>query len=175
MTKLIIITGFAQSGKSTSVDYLVNHKGYYNASTSRLLGQVTEQIAWFLADRVINTKDKSTSVDINGIDIEMRNLKIMVAENCIVPILGREALVAKLAKDCIKQEKVVYECFNREEYELFRYYMRLDSGEHDITIAEVRSEREQPEVDERQLLEGGTLISNNGTIAELRRRLDNIA
>ena len=169
MRKLIIISGFSRSGKTTAIDFLVNND-YYNASTSRVLGRFTEAVIKFLANETIDTDDKDASVEINGGCMTSRRLKIGIAEDCIAPTFSRRALMMSFYDTIVRsRQNVVYEAFSYEEYHLFLSLYReyFDS----IEVIIIRRDSELIGVDGRELLlnTGYTTksIQNNGTLDEL--------
>lgn len=151
MKKLIIVSGYAQSGKTSMVNYIKTKYGYNIASTSEVLGRFSEAIAKHVAGVYINTDDKRQSAYINKRVLSSRDLKIAIAENCIAPILSRKVLVCGFENGIRNSDVTVYEAFNYEEYNDFlslyaKYFSTID-------IVIVRRHSEKPDVDERELLE----------------------
>lgn len=172
--KLIILGGYARSGKTTALDYLES-KQVAAFSTSRLLHDAT---ARFLekATRLQLQELKLILLAKNQpiLGVPPRDWLIHVAESVLVPVYGRENAfvepVVRLALAALDQQSVVVESIGGVEFELM-HELFASAGVDPICL-NIRSNRELADVDYRDLLPNAIEIENNGNFEEFYNALD---
>lgn len=160
MKTILVIGGYSRSGKTSSLSILRN-LGIPYFSTSVLL------------DNFIESLEREFGVPIPTEVEERRRHKITSAEKVLVPIFGRQIFSVKAAQAAMESEDdvVLIESIGGEEWELMAKaigniaYERLMN--YRVYRFNVRSEREIPGVDIRQLLNNAVTIQNDGTLDDL--------
>jgi hypothetical protein len=183
---ILVIGGYANSGKSTSIEHL--SKLVPVLSTSEKLYDVT-------ADILINvlgfsyTKEEMKEILKNGkaakilmfnshevpayLDISVRDLLIMIAEKCIVNNLGRQAFSGSVINDIPEDSQIVaIESIGGEEYKHLKALAEYKG--FNVLPINIRSSGELKGVDIRELLPNAKTIENDGTIEELGIKLEQI-
>ena len=168
MAKILVVGGYARSGKSTlleaskdvSKELVVSY-----VSTSQTLDEHAWNIyaaaaascgrrAEFGSEQFISLlRSKADGI----LGFNSRQFKIDVAEKIIVPLFGRDAGIVKPTVDEMYKlysqyaRNVIIESIGGEEWEILERYLK--GYQMDYVAFNVRSpEREQPGVDIRQLL-----------------------
>ena len=187
MKKLVILSGYARTGKTTALE-VAEGLGYTVVSTSVLLHRFVNLLLTnlFGQSKSVDTSCKKSlhrlETTFNKINTVMylksRDLLITVAEKCIVPVFGRDAFglaAAKLVKGSDK-DLFIYEAFNKEECDLFLHF--LDSlPSYDIKVVTVVRDGFEGGEDKRELLDSyygfaqNILIRNSGTVEEYREAI----
>jgi hypothetical protein len=164
MKKIIVMGGFSNSGKTTSLKIL-EKIGWQTASTSKLLHTFTQNIVRSLTGEEIDTYDRNATFK----GMTTRQLLIHMAREQFEPVFGRSAFVAGVVEQLINGDsplnQYVVECFHAEEYELLRVALMDANLYH--TCVNLRSPAENPKADNRTLLPTANAIYNNGTLEEL--------
>jgi hypothetical protein len=172
MTKVLYVGGYSRAGKSTVLNELVANHNFNKISTSDYLTKETlshfgepvspRNIALF------TTKDEYYDRyfrDTHGYGL--REAKIFVAEDNIVPELGRfYGLVLPAIRDSYESGKnIVCEVFNHEELEGWKRGMRLslDTDYSELAIS-IRRSSELTGVDKREPI--GIQVDNNGKLSD---------
>jgi hypothetical protein len=178
--KLILLTGYARAGKSSLLDAL-EKKGILRVSSSRQLSVDTlEYFDLPTTDSFIKKlEDKEKDFNEYFIDqygFSCREAKIHVAENVIVPRVGRLAgLIApaidnQLGANIEDDSVIAAEVFNSEEWFLWKRAFRTihaamhPSNKFAVYPIQVRRKTELANVDGRELI--GAELWNDGTITE---------
>jgi len=159
---VIVLSGYARSGKTTFAR-IGKDLGYTTLSTSALLHKFVRMLFESLLHLEINTNDKkgihAISLVYNNIGNRFlawsgRDLLILIAEKCLVPVFGRELFAHTVARSINNEAEgnFIYEAFNREECDLFIDY--LEKRYINFTVVTIRSDKEEMTVDTRELLTG---------------------
>lgn len=163
---IIIICGYARSGKSTSMNYLAS-RGFLTLSSSGCLHGVTNDFME-LCNISVNTQDKDSIIQIGETSIQVRNLLIGIAENVLVKNFGREIFARWIVKQIQGNENIAIEIFNQEEFDILKNILNRDIDH----ILQIRSPHERPEVDSRNIISGSDVIDNSGSLEDLYLQLD---
>ena len=195
--QLIILSGYARSGKSTFLE-VAKDLDCGVVSTSEILHDFTNLLIRRLLGVRIDTKNKSDMTTLwfnikQGVTSRTsivswlsRDILINIAENCLVPVFGRDVFGLAAAKKIIhsRHKTLVYEAFNKSECDSMLHFLSsldgLDNYEvHVVTI--VRDDAE-PGVDGRELLRGiydeqdavksDCLISNNWSLEDFEDEVE---
>jgi hypothetical protein len=160
MKTILVMGGFARSGKTSSLSILQN-LGISYFSTSILL------------DNFIEKLEKEFNIPIPEEVENRRQHKIKAAENVLVPIFGRQVFSITAARAAMEAEDslVTIESIGGEEWDLIAkaigdiaYSNMINYRIHRFNV---RSKNEKPGVDIRQLLKNATTIQNDGTLEDL--------
>lgn len=165
----IVITGYARVGKTTALNLCFKKLGYTPQSSSIILHNAAQAILHIMGDSV-EREDKNHVLKCG---ITYRNFLINLAEKVIVPKLGgRNAFVGSMEVG----HSFVYELFNVEEYEILcsRFEKR---GLAKPKVISIRGEKEQPDIDDRQIIDYDYEITNNYEsieeyVSELKEMVD---
>lgn len=167
--QVVILTGYSRSGKSSLINHLVKEHNFNKISTSDYLTWKTlEYFNIPQTDENFNRvmrKDPLIDSKFPG-DLNSRTAKIHVAEDIIVPQLGRkDGLVIPAIDtylDLSSERTIICEVFNLEECNAWIDALIDVLGEVAFTYAACRRDSELTSVDGRQLI--GTDIDNNGSL-----------
>lgn len=150
MTNILIICGHAQSGKSTLISEL-KEEGWGVASTSQILDQITMKIVNIFGDNIgLDLKAKRGLARFGSLFIKPRELKTLIAESIIVPILGREAMVRAAFKG-IEQNYIVYESMGGEELDIAINLITLNYPDARVAVINMESAIQLESIDIRKL------------------------
>ena len=154
--KTVVITGYARSGKTTAIK-VFEENGYKPQSSSIILHNLAQSMLTILGEQ-IDREDKTRKLKCG---ITYREFLIRTAENALVPNLGRNIFVGAMELG----DNIVYELFNNEEYDVL--CKRL--GKKPIVVA-IRGKREQPDIDDREIIKPDYIIYNNyNTVEEYQK------
>jgi hypothetical protein len=162
MKTILVIGGFAQSGKSSSLQFL-RTQGIPTFSTSVLL------------DKFIEALETTFGIPIPSPVEERRKHKIAAAEEVLVPIFSRQVFANQAGKDLMEceSELVVVETIGCEEWKELQKAIAAQSmalsKNYQIYRFNVTRESQLEGVDIRKPLENAYEVSNNETL----ERLDN--
>jgi hypothetical protein len=172
MTKVLYVGGYSRAGKSTVLNELVAHHNFNKISTSDYLTK--ETLVHFgepVSPRntaLFTTKDAYYDRyfrDVHGYGL--REAKIHVAEDIIVPELGRfyGLVLPAIREYYVPGQNIVCEVFNHEELEGWRKGMRysLDTDYSELAIS-IRRATELINVDGREPI--GIQVHNNGALSD---------
>jgi len=161
--KIIIIGGYARSGKSTTVRILRNTFNIPCYSTSEVLHQVTNNLLTKTFDRPIPT-------DVN----EKRALCISVAEDALVPVFGRQVFAQAVAAKALSDLSpvVAIESVGGEEYMLLLDC--LAGQPYQQFNWNLRRTHERAGIDLRKLLPDAIEIWADGSEAKLLTQIGNL-
>jgi hypothetical protein len=165
MRKIIIIGGYARSGKSSSIK-IIESFGIPTISTSVILDNILDSLVPYLKDsvpRISKSENNSIYKDIR------RKKKIWLAEQIICKKLTRQSLifgVIKKIKDT-NSKIIVIESIGGEEYNLLIGQLSHLSEEFLIKNVNIRRKTEEPGIDIRELLPNAIDIWNESTLEDL--------
>jgi hypothetical protein len=150
MTKnILIICGFARTGKSTLVNEL-KEEDWSIASTSQVLDDICYRLLGILDVQDVNFEKKTGTVYSGRYEYTPREFKINVAEEVIVPVFGREAIVKASFKGCYSSN-IVCESIGGDELDLLLNYIRRNYPASPVLVLNMRSALELKGVDIRKL------------------------
>lgn len=180
---ILFMTGFARAGKTTVINEL-SKLGVMPLSTSHYLSKKTIEYYYLVPresygfpgyqqkmDRLHEfwmevLKNKEDDVFKRATGTTCREAKIHVAENVIVPNLGRlEGLVKPTISTSPYFDHAICEVFNLEELECWKQgFEDLGYNEEEFDYIALRSERELTGVDGRELF--GDNVFNDGNLSD---------
>lgn len=184
---IVIISGYARSGKSTAADYF-RSKGWVVFSTSQLMHELARDLFRIFNLEVDTTQkgallhacvsqEAMASNESEGFVgtsssavMTTRDFMSGFAEGVIKRHLTRDclisALIPKIHEVC-EDRDVIIEVYNPEEYHsLSGYWLEVDR------VLSIRSHRERADADNRTLILGATQIWNDGDFEEFFDKLD---
>jgi len=174
---IIVICGYARAGKTTALEHF-RSRGWTVLSSSEAIHLITRDL-FSLFDLALDTSDKEAVIhtcmcqergDASSNKMTTRQAMVGVAEQVLVKNLGRGAIVRGLARQAmITRGNAVIEVFNQEEYDIL-----LEEKVWVDWLVAIRSSREQPFVDSRNLVSGAIELRNDGTLDELYQKLDRL-
>jgi hypothetical protein len=149
MKKVVFVSGYQGSGKSTAMNYF-RQRGFACYSTSKLIHS--------LSDKILN---KFTKLEPSSIDKETkRGINISVAEDIIKPIFGEDVFARVLVNNLVKDNynNVCIETNGGDEFFYISKFLSLDSNfcYADSMNINMRSQTEKAGIDLRQLLHPAT-------------------
>jgi hypothetical protein len=132
MKTALLVSGYSRAGKSTTLNHISgSYPDVKVVSTSALLSTMassfitSQRCEQAIAKQVVDTKDDYTCKSLSGLTV--RELKIAIAEQVIVPFFGRfEGLVLPALRAAVEDgvEKVIFETIGGEEATLAADYLR---------------------------------------------------
>jgi hypothetical protein len=179
-TKVLYVGGYSRAGKSTVLNELVAHHNFTKISTSDYL---TKETLFHFGEPVsprnielFTNKDEDYDKyfrDTHGYGL--RDAKIHVAEDVIVPELGRfyGLVLPAIREYYVPGENIVCEVFNHEELESWQRAIKesLIFKYSELAIS-IRRSTELTDVDNREPF--GIQVHNNGklsdTVSEILRQ-----
>ena len=164
--KIILIGGYARSGKSSSITIL-EQQGWKIISSSRMIHEFAQRLILMFTGRAIDTHDK----EITFLDMLIRDFLIKLAEDVMMPVFTRAVFTAPMAALAANSphDLIAIETYGGVEYDFLSKYLRLEG----LTWQNynIRRQTEEPGIDLRRLLPGGIDIENNSTFDDLARKL----
>jgi hypothetical protein len=180
--RIIGISGYSRSGKSSVVDYLNKKYNYKVISTSEWLTYRTLDYFKLCPSQknidAFTLKNQDDSyLDLFG--MTPRNMKIWVAEEHLVPTKGRYyGIVVPALKDSDIDPKndsnIVIEIFNKEELNLINRYLWMKFQTCVELTINIRRDSEIVGCDKRDL-PGEITFTNNKTIEQLAEQIHELA
>jgi hypothetical protein len=151
MTKknILIICGHAKTGKSALINEL-REECWSVASTSAVLDELCYQILDVFDIQDIDLVNKKGIIDVGRYEYTPREFKIKIAEQVIVPMFGREAMVEISFKNC-DEYNIVCESIGGEELDILLAYIRKNYPDSPVLVLNMRSALELKGVDIRKL------------------------
>ncbi|MGL6342583.1 MAG: hypothetical protein ACRC80_26000 [Waterburya sp.] len=153
---LVLIHGYARSGKTTLLNELEN-RGYTTISTSRELDYVTcehHHLPRYCAEILRQKNDVTLQKIMHDPFITCRAIKIDVAENYFVPQFGRKRLIGDTFYNQYypntASEYVFFETIGGEEADIAKEVAQEYGFKETISV-DVRRESELKDVDIRKL------------------------
>lgn len=178
--EIIIIGGFARSGKTETLKYLQDIYGYSVYSSSKKLHQVAAKLLNLHTPKIPveefaeMLKDKENgSVVFGNKEYESREFLIKIAEGILVPSFSRNLFPGAIIWELLNERpaRAVIETIGGEEWSILR--SELDLRGLVYKTYNIRSVRERPSVDYRKLIEGAPSINNDGSsLKDLYRTID---
>jgi hypothetical protein len=178
MKTIIFIGGYAESGKTTSINYLKT-LGIPCFSTSELLHHFCFNTYKYIMGIELETQNKIKMVTLfpfnsafRSIKVSMREFLIYVAENLLTKTFGRGifALGIKNQIETCPSNLVIIETIGgKEYYELNNCFSDTEYNKININI---RSYTEKPGIDIRELLPKALEINNNESVQKLYIKLE---
>jgi hypothetical protein len=165
MRKIIVVGGYARSGKSTSIK-IIESFGIPTTSTSVILDNILDSLVPYLKDWVPSILESENDPIYKNI---RRKKKIWLAEQIICKKLTRQSLVFGVIKK-IKETNskiIVVESIGGEEYNLLMEQLYHLSEEFLIKNVNIRRKTEEPGIDIRELLPNSVDIWNESTLEDL--------
>jgi hypothetical protein len=167
---VICLHGYANSGKTTFLDYCKTKYNVPSVSTSVLLHLFAEKLMFNLAGGEYDSWDKSNTIAVtinDGTEVTFtnRDFLIMIAEEVLVASLSRQILAQSAA--CLVGESnarcLIYETIGGDEFEMFANTMNTYYSEVFLYPVNVFNPlKELPGADRRQpCLDPSLVIYNN--------------
>lgn len=153
--KFLIICGYANTGKTT----LMNKSGMNICSTSVVLDRITARFIQTFYQPFRTLPDIEADLRNKTIKIGQmcaRQLKIAVAEEVIVPTLGRESLVRSALRDAEELGINLFESIGGEE--LLLIIKEIEQAGHSYHIVNLLHADSQPGIDKRELAGCGLTV-----------------
>lgn len=155
MKTLILIHGYARSGKTTLLNQL-QKQGHSIVSTSQELDFIT--CKRFILPRYcieyLRNKDNEKLNKVYGVPVNCRNLKIDTAENWYIPKFGRASLIEKAFLNQLDphncSDLVFFETIGGEEAELAKEYWQEHFNQSTLSL-NIRRSTEVKGCDIREL------------------------
>jgi hypothetical protein len=173
MKNIIYLSGYARSGKTSLLNELKVNHGWQVLSTSDYLTKETliyfdQKVNDYHQELFANKDPEYNQYFIDNYGFSLRDAKIHVAEEVIVPLMGRyEGLVQPTIKDMdIDANYTICEVFNLEELLGWQKALSSDYREYAINI---RRKDELIGVDSRELF--GKRFDNNSGIKTLTQKV----
>ena len=184
--QFVVYSGFSGSGKSTTMNPALEELGYEIVSTSKILHDFTEILIENLTGAKIDTYDRreneytfSVHSLISGVRSKTistaRRLLIIVAENCLVKVFGREIFALCATKKFVKAQeegtKIAFECIGGDEYNCFSNQLNW-CVKSQLVKLHITRDTENPEADSREKIPTSIDIQNNSTREDFKEKLD---
>lgn len=176
MQKLIIICGYSNVGKTWVLDDL-QRRGHQILSTSKVLDDFTARLVKIVdGSDIQKTIQQLLTKQGTVLNQPPRQLKINLAENLIVPVFGREAIVqAALKKISLASEGLVFfESIGGEELILLVRSIDKTYKSCDYQILNLRHVDEKPGVDIRELAGEGQTVSLKKVVTDIQMQHDGL-
>jgi hypothetical protein len=162
--KIIVVSGYARAGKTTVMNYFAA-AGYKTISSSECIHAVTQDFAAVIGLEV-DTHDKEGTAP-TPVPMNVRALLIGIAEEVLVKNFGRQIFASWMARQVEGHRLVAVECFNSEEYNLFRCFTP-----YPITnVLRITSPFEKAGIDGRDIIYGSEVVNNSSTVEDLHQLL----
>jgi hypothetical protein len=169
MKTIICVGGYARAGKSTTVEILesldipvFSASRFLHKAVDLTKGTVFEP--WAAAIKL-------TDIAVDIVPPSERMQCITMAERILVPTFGRKLFAHAMfdGLTAVDNQIVAIETIGGDEWQEFA---NLAEG-HRLVIWNVRSEREQPGIDIRELIPDGQDIWNDETLEDWREYIEN--
>ena len=162
-TKIVLIGGFSQAGKTSVLEIL--SKSYCTISSSELLHQTLNDIYWMAGQAHFDTHDSKDSPVVFGGRMYKtgRDLLIYLAEKVLVENFGRGLFAVGCVNQIIPNAINFIECIGGDEETELDKQLETN-GYDDVIKINIRRHTEKPNVDIRQLLRCAVDVWNEGRI-----------
>lgn len=167
---LIIINGYARSGKTTALEYFRDKYNYSVYSTSNYLHEVSARLLNLYRPKVSIEEFKNILADKdNGVVIfgtqeyEVREFLVKIAEEVLVPVFSRKIFSSNIIWNLIKDrpKRAVVETIGGQEW--LEMKQVLDYNKIQYRVLVLRSHREKAGIDIREIINEATIINNDSS------------
>jgi hypothetical protein len=164
---IILVSGYSRSGKSTT-NRLFRSLGVPTFSTSELLDQILDKLSVKLNNYIPSVEESEANIDYKEI---RREKKIWLAEEILVPHIGRESFVYAIMRKVSETTEniIAIESIGGEEGKLFEDYCIHEKFR--VIKVNIRSSKEVAGNDIRKLFNNAITIENASTIVQLEKKL----
>lgn len=167
---ILVVCGYAGSGKSTFIEKMCTKYGYNKVSSSDALHEFTELLWKVLFNKSLDTHKKDDNVylrfSLDNIIMHhsiknIRKILIGVAEDALKKVFGSDIFVNyqinKTNKLLSENKKVILETIGSDEFDIIMQKVNNTWAcyPNAVKFINLRSERERPDVDGRTLISGG--------------------